>query len=194
MTLQLVNILDSIINSSNLRKKTTAVLLDIEKESDKVWHPGLIFKLIVLGISTQLINIIKSFLFSIKINDSSSLTKPIDVVVPQGSCLSPHLFALYVNDLPLSLDSNVTLFADDTLFYSTCTSMQSIHQHVQQSINFKNRSIKYNLGTISGESQSTLLKLHQYTTLIKSYITLPRLKFKIHSSTGYIQINTLALT
>jgi len=138
-TLQLVNVLDDIVISKNRGMKTAAVLLDIQKAFDKVWHPGLIFKMIALGLPTQLINILKSFLsnrtFKIKIENKLSNNKPIEAGVPQGSCLSPQLFALYINDLPLHPNSKVALFADDTLLYATANSNLKAVSKLQRQIN-----------------------------------------------------------
>lgn len=138
-TLQLVNVLDEIITKKNHRLKTVAVLLDVEKAFDKVWHPGLIFKLIALGIPAQLVNIIKSFLnnrqFYIKMGLTHSSVKPIEAGVPQGSCLSPQLFAIYINDLPLLSHSKIALFADDTLFYTSCTSTILAVKKLQNQLN-----------------------------------------------------------
>jgi len=46
-------------------------------------------------------------------NATSNLAK-ITYGVPQGSCLGPILFFLYINDIPLATKFNTTLFADDT--------------------------------------------------------------------------------
>ena len=54
------------------------------------------------------------------INGIASSNENIACVVPQGSCLGPLLFLLYINDLPFALKcSKVTVYEDDiSLVYS----------------------------------------------------------------------------
>ena len=41
----------------------------------------------------------------------------VDSGIPQGTVLGPLLFLFHINDLPLSVDSKIILFADDCLIY-----------------------------------------------------------------------------
>ena len=48
-------------------------------------------------------------------NGVASNMEDIKCGVPQGSCLGPLLFLIYINDLPFALkNKEVTMYADDT--------------------------------------------------------------------------------
>ena len=59
---------------------------------------------------------------------------PVSSGVPQGSVLGPALFLIYINDLPLAVSCNVSLYADGTLLYSEVNSNQE-KQFFQMNIN-----------------------------------------------------------
>jgi hypothetical protein len=79
-----------------------AVFLDIEKAFDTTWHTGLLYKLYILEFSTSLIKIINSFLpqrtSRVLVEDEISMSREMQVRVPQGSVLSPILYSTYLND------------------------------------------------------------------------------------------------
>ena len=123
-TYQLLSITHIINNSldHNESHEVRGVFLDMSKAFDRVWHAGLIHKLKTLGISGNLLMLLKSFLSDRKqrvvINGQNSDWMNINAGVPQGSILGPLLFLVYVNDLSRNLKSTVKLFADDVSLFS----------------------------------------------------------------------------
>jgi hypothetical protein len=85
-------ILDIIINAFNNKEYCTAAFLDIAQAFDKVWHPGLLYKIKRI-FPTNYYNLLKSYLserfFEVKIHEEISNRLPIRPGVSQGSLLSP---------------------------------------------------------------------------------------------------------
>ena len=100
--------------------------VDISKAFDRVIHSGLICKLEHSGIDGSLLNRLSYYLGGrsqiARINDSFSNACYTNCGIPQGSVLGPLLFLIYVNDIAESIESSISLFADDTalLFSSRC--------------------------------------------------------------------------
>ena len=98
------------------------LLLDIEKAFDCVWHKALIFKLCNHAYPTFLIKLVQSFLNSresfVSVGENHSTPYSIPAGVPQGSLLSPHLFNIFINDIPKPKNCKVAIYADDTALYT----------------------------------------------------------------------------
>ena len=88
----------------NRGKKACGIFFDILKAFDKVWHAGVILKLIRLDMPKYLIRFVKSFLedrcFKVQVNEELSEEHPIECSVPQGSVISPFAFLTHLNDIP----------------------------------------------------------------------------------------------
>ena len=105
-------------------KSVVAVFFDIQSAFDKVWHEGLLYKLVKLKVPHYLVRIVEAFLrertFVVKVNGMFSSVKMIRAGVPQGGVLSPTLFSIYINDCPKRKVKNkryTLLFADDLMYF-----------------------------------------------------------------------------
>ncbi|GFV40596.1 probable RNA-directed DNA polymerase from transposon X-element [Trichonephila clavipes] len=137
-THQLLRVVEYIKDGNDRHQYTTAVFLDIQKAFDRVWHTGLLFKLIMYKIRLPLIFLLKSYIsdrsFTVKINRTFSQVRPAKAGVAQGSILGPVLFNLYVNDILKTTNTMICMYADDTTIlsrhYNPNTLTQNINEHL----------------------------------------------------------------
>ena len=102
------------IDSGNM---AAALLVDMSKAFDSVSHHKLILSLGEISCSLECIQWFASYLENRqqRVTQGTTCTRwmPAARGVPQGSCLSPLLFNIYVKDLPSATSSNCCQFADD---------------------------------------------------------------------------------
>ncbi|GFX63402.1 probable RNA-directed DNA polymerase from transposon X-element [Trichonephila clavipes] len=135
-THQLLRVVEYIKEGNNMGQCTAAVFLDIQKAFDRVWHTGLLFKLINYNIPTPLILLLKSYIsnrtFTVKINRTYSQTRSISAGIAQGSILGPVLFNLYVNDILKSTKTMLCMYADDTAILSRHKNLNTLVENINE--------------------------------------------------------------
>ena len=103
--------------------------LDISKAFDKVWQDGIIFKLTQIGISGNLLKLLRDFLGErrkrVVLNGQASTWTNVTAGAPQGSILGPLLFLIYINYLSEGPSTNAKLYADDAFLFSVIHDSQT---------------------------------------------------------------------
>ena len=137
----LVYLSQKITESFNRKKKVCAIFFDISKAFDKVWHEGLVFKLIKMKVPNYIIAFVQTFLrdrsFRIALNNQLGPESPIKAGTPQGSVISPILFNIFINDIPDNSSKNrkqPLLFAVDLvtlfIFKKKTRTLQEINKYI----------------------------------------------------------------
>ena len=129
-------------NGFKSRNCTLAIFLDVKAAFDAVWRNGLKHKINKIGLSKQLENLLHSFLdnrtLNVFHNGFWSETVELKAGTPQGSCLSPILYLIFVNDLALCLDLamvSLSQYADDIGLWSTNASVKEANRLIQEQLN-----------------------------------------------------------
>lgn len=147
-----------------------AVFLDIEKAFDTVWHPGLLYKLSLLGVPYYLHTLIKSFLqhrtFRIRLKQYLSISKSIHAGVPQGAVLSPTLFNLFLYDFPTTPNTSLALFADDSALYSTNKNLHTAISLLQNHLNIvETWALNWHIKLNVSKCNAKIFSLRRYNNL-----------------------------
>ena len=114
---------DRIARAFNRSEATPAVVLDMPKAFNRVYHATLLHKQVLVYIMVRFLTLF--VLFSVIGGfDGSGWEVFIRISsyagVPQGSILGATLFLLYINDLPDDVICNIAIYTDDTTLYSKC--------------------------------------------------------------------------
>ena len=121
-------------NNIESQKVNMTMFLDLKKAFDTVDHKVLLEKLLRYGVQGKVISWFQSYITERKLfcEIYDECYKPLGVtfVIPQGSCLGPLLFIVYLNDFEECLQfSWASLYADDT---HTTIALDDIHELAQK--------------------------------------------------------------
>lgn len=126
------------------------IYIDFKKAFDSIDHRLLLYKLSKLGFSDHLVAWLRSYLSgrtqSVFLDSSFSPPSPVISGVPQGSCLGPLLFILFINDICSNFPKSIyySVYADDLKLFAE----SPLHSDdLQSALNIVSQwSAQWNLG------------------------------------------------
>jgi hypothetical protein len=128
-SLQLARLVERVTRNFGEKRLSGAVFLDVAKAFDTVWVNGLLFKLTALNFAPISLKPYPPTFTTGRSRRTSKRPHPPVVACgwrSTGGLISPVLFSLYVNDMPVpSRHVELAFYANDTAFFVTsrCTAL-----------------------------------------------------------------------
>ena len=145
-------------------KYVGVLLLDLSKAFDTVSHQKLLHKLQNVGLSAETLAFFFSYLTdrAQRVVNKKEIAdwKSISRGVPQGSCLSPLLFNLYISDLPRMDDIDLFQYADDSNESAADYDLVQLGERLSESFNLTKQYCDEN-DLILNDSKTQLIVLKQ---------------------------------
>lgn len=125
-----------ILGAFNGGQQVGSVFIHVSKAFDKVWHNGLIYKMLKQQFPLQLAQLLASYLsgstFRLKHPGALSESKIIRAGVAQGSPIAPILFNIFVLDIPKpQLTGLIPKLADDTAIKYRSKHLKNLNRRLQ---------------------------------------------------------------
>ena len=171
---------DWYVNIDN-SKVNSVLFIDLKKAFDTVDHGILFAKIHHYGSNGIEHNWFCSYLNDhkqlCKVNGESSKIQSIEIGVPQGSCLGPLLFLLYINDLHFAVrEAHATMYADDTTISYSSDNMEDLVVVVKSELSRLNGWLQGNKLSLNVvKTQAMIMGSKQKLSRMKqSYSAIPR--------------------
>ena len=143
--------------------------LDLKKAFDTVSHYILLQKLAHYGFRGQCHEYLKSYYQNRKqyvfLNGVCSDLREVTCGVPQGSILGPLCFSIFINDLPLAVEAETVLFADDAAFILTSPTLDGLYTKIRKLFSDIEKYLKSNM-LVPNSRKSKLMFFHRSPLII----------------------------
>ena len=137
---QLFRLAEDSMGSMKTKGITAALFLDAEAAFDQAWHDAIRYKLHKLNLPQRLVRLLSSFLtdrkLKVKVGNEYSKEVKMKAGTPQGSCLSPLLYIILVNDIPeVGPSASKGQFADDIALWANAYTFNAAISRLQKAVN-----------------------------------------------------------
>ena len=184
-------VINGIVKGLENKVNSACVLLDLSKAFDTIEHKIMLQKLETYGIRGNALTWFHSYLTDRKLrvkcrtvgSFTSQTSEEFEVAygTPQGSCLGPLIFLIFVNDLHLH-DSECIQFADDTALLFKHKNIRYLHYCIESELTRLQDWFNANKLTLNVHKCSYLLFMGRNHKNVKldlelSNVKIPRVRF-----------------